>query len=172
MNSLAMQATDSDAVAGSLYVLLDRLHRSLALPDVVTAIQEAIVNLVGSEDHALFVRDDTTGRFEPLYALGEAQSVPSFVAGEGPFGAAALARAISWTLPIAVPLYDRQRGCIGLVAMLKLLRHKRGLDARDRALLEALSAHAGVALEAALCAAAGPPSWDVSRVRTLLGGTR
>ena len=169
-----LQATGrAHELFASLYVELERLHRSLKLGDVVAAVHEALINLVGSEDFALFVRDEGSGRFRRLSGMGSGLAAADFAAGEGRLGEAVQGRLVRWgDPPAAAPLVDGAGRCVGLIAVLGLLQHKRELERRDRTLIEVLAAHAGVALEAALCAAAGPPSWNVERLRALLGGPR
>jgi hypothetical protein len=141
------------------FVLLDRLHSSLQVGQVVNAIQEVLINLVGSEDFALFIRDDNSRRFERLLATGErADRLQDFVTGEGPLGSAAAAVKIRYGDPVAVvPLMSgRRTGSVGVVVLAGLVAHKPALTARDQTLLEVLSRHGGLAIEAATCAAAAP----------------
>jgi hypothetical protein len=141
------------------FVLLDRLHSSRKVGEVVAAIQEALINLIGSEDFALFVRDDNSRRFERLIATGErAGALKDFVTGEGVLGAAAAAVKIRYGDPVAVvPLMSGRRiGSVGVVEIAGLLAHKPMLTARDHQLLDVLSRHGGLALEAAICMAAAP----------------
>src|SRR5437588_6773815 len=70
----------------NLYVQLEQLHGSLEPARVVAAVHETLINLVGSEDFALYLRDDASGRFEPLSSLGAEGD--SFVSGEGARGRA------------------------------------------------------------------------------------
>jgi hypothetical protein len=140
-------------------VLLQRLHGSLQVGDVLSAIQETLINLLGSEDFALFVRDDGSGRFERLLAVGErAAALQPFAAGEGVLGGVAAGGRIAYGVPLAsVPLRSgRSTGAMAVVAIMGLLPQKPALTTRDLALLELLSRHAGLALEAALCAQAAP----------------
>jgi hypothetical protein len=141
------------------FVLLDRLHSSLQVKDVVAAIQEGVINLIGSEDFAIFVRDDNSRRFERLVSTGErAGALQGFVTGEGALGAAAAAVKIRYGGPVAVvPLMSgRRTGSVGVVAIAGLLPHKPALTPDDHRLLEVLSRHGGLALEAAICVAAAP----------------
>lgn len=157
------------AIIGNLYVQLRRLHASLRLDDVVAAVKETLVNLVGSEDFAVFLRDDG-GRFEKLLEMGAGAALPDFAVGEGALGAAVASGAISYGDPLAaVPLLSGIDGhAMGLIALSGLLPHKPELSVVDRTLLEVFVAHAGVALEAALCARAGAPQVEVRRLRAEL----
>lgn len=139
---------------GYLYVLVQRLHGSLSLSEVMSATNEALINLVGSEDFALYVRDASGQKFDKVMEVGpSAKGMPSFRSGEGPLGLALAAGEIQLgESPVAaVPLYGSGTGrrCVGLIAVFSLLQHKKGLTERDQELLHTLSTNAGVALEAA-----------------------
>jgi hypothetical protein len=141
------------------YIMLERLYASLQVGEVVTALQEGLINLVGSEDFTLFVRDDNSRRFEEVLSTGRRPAMPqSFVTGEGVLGATAAAAKIRYGDPVAVvPLMSGRRiGSVGVVVIGGLLAHKRELTSEDHDLLEVLSRHGGLALEAAICASAAP----------------
>jgi hypothetical protein len=163
--------TGQMATMANLYVQLRRLHASLRVADVVMAIDETLTNLVGSEDFALFLRDDG-GRFEPLYACGTGEALPAFAIGEAGLGAALAAGAnrFGGEYPAIVPLQSGLGdGCIGALVVTGLLAHKTELLPLDRTLLEVLGEHAGVAIEAALSAAAvGSPRRNVAELRAQL----
>jgi hypothetical protein len=137
----------------NLYVQLGQLHRSLRLPDVVRALEESLINLVGTEDFAVFLRDDN-GRYEPLVSHG--QGVPLAPFSEPAFGSATW---VALTSGLGAPP-------VGIVVVAALLAHRGAVGDRERVLLAALAEHAGVAIEAALCAeAAGVPSCNVAALR-------
>jgi len=169
-NEMAELRRDHDLLANQ-YVVLEQLHRSLKLPDVVGAIHEALVNIVGTEDFAVFVHEEASRRYELLSAMGAGQALTGFASGDGVIGRAAAAREATFGKPPAVaPINDSSGRRVGLLVILHLLRHKRAVEKRDQLLVESLARNAGVALEAALCAAAGPPAWNAVRMRALLGG--
>jgi hypothetical protein len=145
-----------------LYVQLKRLHASLRLADVVVALQETLVNLVGSEDFAIFLRETDGGRFERLTGIGtRAAAVEAFTPETPPSDAVAL-------VPLRSGFGDATP--MGMVAICGLVAHKRDLSEHDHALLRELGDHAGIALEAALAVEiAGRPRVDVRELRTRLG---
>ena len=157
----------------SLFVQLKRLHASLSLVDVVTAIDETITNLVGSEDFGVFLRDDDSREFEKLIATGaETGALRAFRPGDSsPMGQALASGQIRYGKPVAVvPLRSGLAADhVGVIVIARLLVHKSALDASDRALLEVFAEHAGVAIEAALCARAGKPTISVRDLRELVG---
>jgi hypothetical protein len=157
----------------NLYVQLRRIHASLQLRDVVAALGETLSNLVGTEDFALFLYDDDTRRYERVSEMGAGAEVPGFALGEGTLGSAAATHTIVYGETLAaVPLGSALgRGVMGMIVIVRLLAHKAGLVARDRALLEVFAEHAGVAIEAALCAAAvGVPRTSAAEVRAHVEG--
>src|SRR3954447_16890908 len=64
------QVGDEHDLISHLFVGVAQLHASLKLHEIVAAIAETLINLVGTEDFALFVRDETSGRFEKLWSTG------------------------------------------------------------------------------------------------------
>ncbi len=159
---------------GHLYVLVQRLHASLSLVEVLEAASEAITNLIGSEDFAIFVRDSDTQRFEKVVQVGAtAASTGPFAEGVGPLGVTAETGQLRFGNPIvaAVPLFGSrsERGCIGVIAVFSLLQHKQGLTDRDQELLRTLSTNAGVALEAAYFATEARSEFmSASRIKELI----
>jgi hypothetical protein len=157
----------------SLFVQLKRLHARLPLVDVVTAIDETVTNLVGTEDFGVFLRDDQSRTYEKLIATGaQTGALRAFRPGDGsPMGQALVTGQIRYGTPVAVvPLRSGlESGFVGVIVVARLLSHKSGLDASDHAILEVFAEHAGVALEAALCARAGKPEICVRDLRELVG---
>jgi hypothetical protein len=152
---VAVQAQSSRVT--SLFVALSRLHETLERREVVAAIQEVVVNVLGSEQLALFELGPE-GRLRLVHSLGvDAARLAEVAAGEGPIGRAALGgtfvaggatRSEDPELTACTPL--RVGGCvIGVLAVWRLLGHKPFLDEADRELVELLSRHAGMALHAA-----------------------
>lgn len=162
MSSGPDAAQDATAALLDQYVQLERLHASLNLSDVLLALQETLINLLGSEDFAVFVRNPQTGAFDKLLSEGRAAAaLPSFLAPESEFAAVLGQRQVTYDAGYVavVPLPARlDGGAIGLIVVTGLLAHKAGLTPHDKVLLTAYVDHAGLALEAALCAAALYPA--------------
>jgi GAF domain-containing protein len=152
----------------NLYVQLEQLHGSLEPARVVAAVHETLINLVGSEDFALYLRDDASGRYEPLSSIG--MEGDAFTIGDGARGRAVRDGVIVYGdyAPVAlIPLRGRV-GNIGLIEVRSLLPHKGALHPRDHALFELFVAHAGLAIEAALCAEESHPHITVEELRRRL----
>jgi hypothetical protein len=139
-----------------LFVALDRLHGGLTRGDVLTALQEIVVNLVGTEELAIFeVRGDRLALVhafgvdpEPLrdLALG-AGAIGRAVASGTPYVAGRDGRSApeDGDLTACVPLKVGER-VHGALAIYRLLGHKPGLGDSDQTVFELLASHAGLAL--------------------------
>jgi hypothetical protein len=139
-----------------LYVALERLHGGLTREETLQAIQEIIINVVGSEEFALFERvEDRLSLVHhfgvdpvPLreIKLGDgvigrtAQKGKLFVAGrDGPVDAA------DADVSAAIPLLVGER-VWGVLTVFRLLGHKPVLGESDQVVFELIRSHAGIAL--------------------------
>lgn len=139
-----------------LYVALERLHGGLSRAEALQALQEIIINLVGSEEFAIFERvDDRLSLLHhfgvdpvPLreLALGDgvigrtAQRGKIFLAGrDGPVDAA------DADVSAVIPLFAGER-VWGVLSIFRLLGHKPSFGASDQVVFELIRGHAGVAL--------------------------
>jgi hypothetical protein len=139
-----------------LYVALERIHGGLSQAEVLAALQEIVINVIGSEELAIFQRrgdrlvlmqsfglDPEPWRELPVDrgAIGFAAGGKLYVAGRdgvqpGPG---------EEDLTAAIPLFFG-RDVVGVVAVFRLLGHKPVLGETDQLLFELISSHAGVAL--------------------------
>jgi len=141
----------------SLFVALARLHGSLDRREVLAAIQEVVVNMLGSEELALFELGPGE-RLRAVHSVGvDGSRLGEVAAGEGTIGRAALghayvaggdSRSEDPDLTACVPIRVGSR-VTGALAIWRLLGHKPFLTAADLELIELLSTHAGTALHAA-----------------------
>ena len=146
-----VSALDQVAGLSALCAALERLHGTLDRAEVLAAIQEIVVNLVGSEEVAIYALDGETLR---LAARFGAAGAPATVAlGEGPIGGAAAESEARVTpqpagsaAPTACVPLRAGHELVGVVAIFGLLPHKAGLGALDVQLLELLGRQAGSAL--------------------------
>lgn len=149
-----------------LFVALERLHGGRSRADVVTAVQEIVINVVGSEELALFERRG--GGLELLKAFGvDPGPIHTIGLGEGVIGRTA-ATGAAWIagrdpspespdpdLTACIPLRAGD-DLVGALAIWRLLGHKPVLDEQDHAVFELLSAHAGLALHLRASQAGAP----------------
>lgn len=139
-----------------LYVALERLHGGLSREEALQALQEIIINVVGSEEFAVFERLDH--RLSLIHHFG-VDPVPlrEIKLGDGVIGrAAALGKlyvagregpvdAEDADISAAIPLYVGD-GVWGMVTIFRLLGHKPCLDESDHVVFELIRGHVGVAL--------------------------
>lgn len=134
----------------NLYVASYQLHTSVDRDAVLTAIQEIVINLVGSEQLAIYERvSEREFRLASSFGL-EDSGVATLVTGE--FAVEKLGEghifedpANRQPLTACVPLQigDRVEGAI---LVFRLLDHKPSLEQVDHELFELLAVHASTAL--------------------------
>jgi hypothetical protein len=139
-----------------LYVALERLHGGLTRADALAAIQEIVINLVGSEELALF--ELRGGALSLVHAFGvRPGAIEEAWVGEGAIGRAATGRpyvagregpaaAGEEDLTAAIPLRAGD-AVVGVLAVYRLLGHKPVLGESDQDVFDLLSTHAGLALQ-------------------------
>ena len=138
-----------------LYVALERIHGGVSRAETLSALQEIVINVVGSEELAVFERRDD--RLVLVQSFGiDPEPWRELPADRGAIGAAAAGRlwvagrdgksaAGEEDLTACVPLRVRDQ-VVGVVAVFRLLGHKPVLGEGDQALFELIASHAGVAL--------------------------
>jgi hypothetical protein len=139
-----------------LYVALERLHGGLSRGEVLQAIQEIVINVIGSEEFAVFERVDD--RLSLVHHFGvdpvplrevkvgdgvigrTAQRGKLFVAGrDGPVDAS------DADVTASIPLFVGDR-VWGVLTIFRLLGHKPVLGDSDQVVFELIRGHAGIAL--------------------------
>jgi transcriptional regulator with GAF, ATPase, and Fis domain len=149
----------------TLYVASTRLQATLRSEELLAAIREIIVNLIGVEEMAVLKNDPATLTLSLVDAFGNAPGhylnialgdhrIRRVVAtGDAYFHAAAHGTcAEANTLVACVPLKVND-SVWGVIVIFRLLSHKDRLVALDHQLMDLLSAQAGVALRCSELAA-------------------
>lgn len=134
----------------NLYVASYQLHGTLDRESVLTAMQEIVVNLVGSEEFAIVERDDS-GVFRVAAVVGVADA-DGLRDREETIGKATDAGEL-WVrasggesmLTACIPLKLDGR-VTGFIAIYRLLAHKTALEPLDHELFDLLATHAATAL--------------------------
>ena len=134
----------------NLYVASYQLHTSVDLAAVLNAIQEIVINLIGSEQLAIFHRNGNDAfHLAASFGLNE-EHVMETVGGE--FAVERLGEghifhdpADQQPLTASVPLKIGEQ-VIGAILVFRLLEHKPSLEAVDHELFELLAVHAATAL--------------------------
>ncbi len=146
---------EQNSELASLFVAVERLHGSADRREVLTAVQEIVVNMVGSEELAVY-QLDPSGGLGLAHGFGLADARPD----RFPLGAGTLGRVAASGIPFlagrgassedpdlaaAIPL-RREGRVAGVLAIWRLLGHKPFLTDLDRRLFAVLEAHAGRSL--------------------------
>lgn len=137
-----------------LFATLQRIHGASGLEELLQALQEVVINVVGSEELAIFVVRD--GALHLARAFGvDPEPLRRIPLGQGTIGRVAQSGALYVAGRDGPPEDDRLTAClplmangevVGAVAIFRLLGHKPGLSPSDQALFDLLAQHAGQAL--------------------------
>jgi GAF domain-containing protein len=137
-------------------VALERLHAGLSRAETLAAIQDIVVNVVGSEEVAILDRAGETLRLVQSFGI-DPEPLRTVRLGEGAIGRAATTGRLyvagregppepgDGDLTAAVPLCAGAE-VVGVLAIFRLLGHKPGLGEGDQEVFDLLSSHAGLAL--------------------------
>jgi hypothetical protein len=146
-----------NATLSHLQVASRLLHRTLDRKEVVTAIQEIIINLVGSEQVALFDYETKRQRLVLISSFGvDEQAYAELGLDAGAIGDCARsgeiqlmpsdeADAANGRPSVCVPLRVGKR-VAGVLVLFRLLAHKVGFEEVDFAIFDLISQQGGVAL--------------------------
>lgn len=142
---------EQNSELASLFVALERLYASADRRDALAAVQEIVVNMVGSEELAVY-QLEPSGALQLAHGFGLADSRPG---SYGP-GSSTVARVAASGIPFlaglgrasedpdltaAIPLKSSGRAT-GVLAIWRLLGHKPHLTDFDRRLFAVLEGHA------------------------------
>jgi len=143
----------------NLYVAGYQLHGTLDHDEVVAAIKEIVINLIGCEEFGVYEMDEEGRALRLTGFLGIDPAIYATVPlGSGLIGRAAAtgARYLLGEPPgIPAPREAHLTACIplklgetvlGALALFRLLAHKHGLEPVDHELLDLLATHAATAL--------------------------
>jgi putative methionine-R-sulfoxide reductase with GAF domain len=148
-----------NANVANLYVASFRLHGTLKRDEVLAAMTEIIVNLVGSEEFTIYEASDDGSKLVTASAFGMrgealrevalgrgiigqcAQTGETFVRGDDANEPEGAERNLTACVPLKV-----DGKVTGAVAIFRLLGHKRGLEDVDRELFALLGTQAAMAL--------------------------
>ena len=154
-----VQVEQQNTHLANLYVATYQLHGTLDRVAVLEAIKEIIINLIGSEELAIWELDPTTNVLELVDSFGlDATKWKRVRAGEGIVGSSVhtgerYVRGEANVTPIAaerglnavIPLKLEDR-VIAVIGIFSLLQQKQGFENVDFELFDLLSSHAASAL--------------------------
>jgi GAF domain-containing protein len=136
----------------NLYVASYQLNGTLDRQAVLAAIQEIIVNLIGSEEFSVFECDRPRGELRTVVSVSGA---PAETVASYPAVAAVLAGGETWIAAPDAAESAEAVACVplkldgritGLIVIHRLLPHKAALEALDHELFSLLGTHAATAL--------------------------
>ena len=140
----------------NLYVASYRLHATLDRREVLSVIEEIIINLVGCEELAVFELSRDGGALTLAASFGiDRDAYQSVAMGEGLIGEAALKGEMRVATPEESTREANLTACVplkvedkvtGMIAIFRLLPQKTGLEAVDYELFDLLATHAAKAL--------------------------
>jgi len=147
----------------NLYVASYQLHSTLDFREVITIVQEIVINLIGAESFAILLLDEKTNELKAIASEGEdvmpGVDTVSARLGDGILGQVAKtgesyyinqdvegSGTIALDRPLAaVPLKIKEH-VIGLIVIYRLLQQKDSFSAVDYELFSLLAAHAATAI--------------------------
>jgi K+-sensing histidine kinase KdpD len=139
-----------NANLANLYVASYQLHGTLSRTSVLEAMQEIIVNLVGSEDFAICEIDEPALNVLASVGLDPSDvqwSTPhvreAVVSGEAHIGTPGTNASGEPLVCLPLKLDGK---VIGIIVIFRLLSHKSQLEALDHELFDLLATHAATAL--------------------------
>jgi hypothetical protein len=154
-----LEVEQNNSNLANLYVVSYRLHGTLERSEVLLVIEEIIINLIGSEELAVFEVNEDGSSLDLVSSFGiEPERYRHIPMGSGLIGQVAVEgrpyiaeRRAHEELPendhliacIPLKLADRVTGA---VAMFSLLPQKSGLGSLDYELFDLLATHAAMAL--------------------------
>jgi hypothetical protein len=155
-----LSVEEQNANVASLYVAMLRLHASVDHADVLAAIHEIVINLVGSEELVVYEMnsDGTSLLLSSSFGM-DAASLARIPVGAGIIGECAKSgqaylakdppriapREMEESLTACIPLLV-DGAVTGVLAIFRLLRHKPRLEAIDHELFALLGSHGASAL--------------------------
>lgn len=142
---------EQNSELASLFVALERLYSSADRREALAALQEIVVNMVGSEELGVY-EIDASGALQLAHGFGLADSRPDrYAPGSGtvarvaasgvPFVAGPDGAPEDPDLTAAIPLKSAGRAA-GVLAIWRLLGHKPFLTDLDKRLFAVLEGHA------------------------------
>lgn len=157
----ALLVEEQNASLAHLYVASFRLHGTVKKSEVLDAIHEIVINLIGCEEHAVLEIAQDGLALTSSFGLEtlEKERLAKVPFGHGILGRVARtgerylrgesdssqAEAYEEHLTVAVPLKLGER-VVGVLAIFRLLPQKAELEAGDHELFDLLSTHAATAL--------------------------
>ncbi len=141
----------------NLYVASYRLHETVDRSEVLSALQEIIINLIGSEEFVVLESEPAGGLSVAASSGVDQERIAGLELELGPIGRTIRSGAISLAEQELEGFPDELLACIplklgptvhGVIVIFRLLAHKRTLEPLDYELFDLLASHAASSLYA------------------------
>lgn len=147
------QLEQNNANLANLYVASYQLHGTLDRAAVLGAVQEIVINLIGSEQFGIYERQPGVNDFQLIASVGMPEGVKlntkagsaGWVVENGETYLGGGDDDDEFDLVACIPMKLDGR-VTGLIAIHRLLAHKSGLEPLDHELFDLLATHAATAL--------------------------
>jgi len=154
-----VEVEEQNTNLANLYVASYQLNGTLDRERVIAAVQEIIINLIGSEELAIWEVEEELNALSLIGSFGiDADAWAGVPIGSGAIGtvastgarfiaaeSASAAHEREETLTACIPLKLDDR-VIGVIGIFRLLQQKQGLEEADYELFDLLGSHAASAL--------------------------
>jgi hypothetical protein len=155
-HELVQEVEEQNACLANRFVACDRLHATHEREEVLAAIREIALNLIGAEEMGVFELSSDGDVLCLIDSLGiEAARFNRVPVGRGAIGHTAATGALWLREGAEAPAEDHLTACIplkidgrltGVIALFRLLKHKHALEPLDHQLFGVLATHAAQAL--------------------------
>jgi len=157
LSNLCTLLREQNEAISNLYVAKHRLHASFDAAEIMTIVTEILSELVGAEEFAILFLEQKKKLLRRVAGKGAKQMTEAVPLGEGLLGQVARngnpyycedasngASAVGGPLAV-IPLKAESKS-VGVIAIYRLLPHKRGFTPVDHQLLELVAEHTPNAL--------------------------
>ena len=147
---------EQNEAISNLYVAKHRLHASLDATEIMNIVTEILVELVGTEEFAILFLDQKTKVLKRVSGRGAKEVSDTVALSEGilgrvassgkPFYSDSSDQSQTKGVPLAVIPLKAEGTSVGVIAVYRLLPHKKGFTPVDHQLLELVAEHTPSAL--------------------------
>lgn len=155
-----LEVERQNATLTNLFVTAYRLHSTLSRSEILEAIQEVVINLVGSEELLILELDESGSSLVPVASFGiEADAFArvdlekstlgrTIAAGRVAVPSQQAVAGLDPTITAVVPLLIEER-VTGAIVIFQLLQQKPALEPVDLEMFDLLASNAAIALHCA-----------------------
>ena len=155
LSSVCSQLRQQNEEIANLYVAKHRLHASLDATEIMSIIEEILVELVGAEEFAILFLEKKNNVLRRVAGRNAPSTVDTVSFGQGLVGKVAQAGKPYYSekgatdTPLAIIPLRAQESTVGVIVVYRLLAHKTSFTPVEHQLLELVAEHAPTALMSA-----------------------